>query len=324
MADYWWGFQGTVNEAQWAKLMGGYGQKYTLVNGDPVRSTGRTLYVDPRLQIGCGVAFEHDAVKTVAVPVPAAGAWHLLVARRTWGSSPSVTYALVAGATTADAEQSTPPAALPAARNKTPGLLDDEPVAWVHARASTTTLKLWQMSVKRDGRVPGIWAIYDAAEQGIFTAFSEADNGLYDWVGGSLVGRATVMSLTSNIGIPAGSHTVLTSDTPWTARRSMKPTGSWVNGLVAPLAGAYKVRASLNCAAGVNLLIAAKKNDTTASATSGAVSMGISTGAFAYTTTTIVESLQLAANDVITLNVLSSAAATLRAGFGSFSLERIV
>lgn len=185
MADFWWGFQGTVNEVQWAKLMAGLGQKYTLVSGDPVRSTGRTVFIDPRLQIGAGVAFEHDAVKSLVVPTPAAGQWHLLVARRVWGGTPSVSYVLIPGATTADAAQATPPATLPAARNKTPGLTDDEPVAWIHTRASTTTLTLFQMSTKRDGRVPGIWAMFSPDEQGMFSVFSEADNSEYVWIAGA-------------------------------------------------------------------------------------------------------------------------------------------
>lgn len=174
MADEFIGFQGTVNEVQWAKLMSGYGQKYTLVSGDPVRSTGRTVYIDPRVQVGCGVLYGHDAVKTVAVPTPATGQWHLLVARRAWASK-SVTYVLVAGNVTADAEQAAPPASLPAARNKNVGITDDEPIAWIHARASTTTLKLWQMSIKRDGRVPGMWALYDTVEQGLTRVYSETD-----------------------------------------------------------------------------------------------------------------------------------------------------
>lgn len=201
MADFWWGFQGTVDEAQWAKLMAGVGQKYTLVHGDPVRSSGRTLQIDPRLQIGAGVAFEHDAVKSVTVPTPSSGQWHLLVARRTWGVSSAVVYALVAGATTADAVQTVPPTTLPAARNKAVGLVDDEPVAWVHTRASTTTLNIFQMSTKRDGRVPGLWAMFNPDEQGIYKVYSEADTAEYVWSGstwGQLGGLSHLQLNTTN------------------------------------------------------------------------------------------------------------------------------
>lgn len=187
MADKFVGFQGTVDEVQWATLMAGIGQKYTLIAGDPVRASGRVVSIDPRAQIGCGVLFEHDAVKTVTVPTPATGQWHLLVARRVW-SSRTVSYVLVAGNVTADTAQTAPPATLPAARNKTVGLTDDEPIAWVHARASVTTLNIWQMSVKRDGRAPGLWALFDPHEQGIYRAFSEADSGERFWNGSAWVG----------------------------------------------------------------------------------------------------------------------------------------
>ncbi len=174
MADEFIGFQGTVNEVQWASLMAGIGQKYTLITGDPVRSSGRTVHVDPRSQIGCGVLFKHDAVKSLAISAPTAGQWHLLVARRNWAGK-SVSYVLIPGNVTSDVEQADPPTALPAARNKSVGIVDDEPIAWVHARASSTSLKIWQMSIKRDGRAPGKWALFNAAELGLTRAFSEAD-----------------------------------------------------------------------------------------------------------------------------------------------------
>lgn len=185
MAINVWGTQGTVNEVQWAKLAEGFGQKYTLVSGNAVTSSGRNLSIPPRVSIGCGVAVEVTTAETRAVPVPAAGQWFLLVLRRQWGANRGATFELINGPTTTDAAQTTPPTTLPAARNKQPGLIDDEPVAWVHARASTTTLAIWQMQTKRDGRVPGIWAMFDANEQGMFDVFSEADGATFVWLSGA-------------------------------------------------------------------------------------------------------------------------------------------
>lgn len=184
MAINVWGTQGTVNEVQWAKLAEGFGQKYTLVSGNAVTSSGRNLSIPARVSIGCGVAVEVTTAETRAVSIPAAGQWFLLVLRRQWGASRGATFELIPGPTTTDAVQTAPPAALPAARNKTPGLIDDEPVAWVHARASVTTLTIWQMQTKRDGRIPGIWAMYDANEQGLYTVFAEADNTEYVLING--------------------------------------------------------------------------------------------------------------------------------------------
>lgn len=321
MADKFAGFQGTVNEMQWAQLMAGVAQKYTLLSGDPVRSSGRVLSIDPRVQVGAGVMFEHDAVKSLTVPTPATGQWHLLVARRNW-TSKTVAYELIAGNVTADADQSSPPLVLPAARNKVVGITDDEPIAWVHARSSTTVLKLWQMSTKRDGVVPGAWALFDPAEQGIRRAFSENDGAALDYVAGAWVGPSTSMLLSSPVALPAATHTVLANAGLWTqAGAKLTPT-HWANGIVAPVAGVYRLQVSLNCAAGVNLLVAAKKNNTSASI-DGAISIASNTGSFAYTTVQLNETVQLAAGDVITLDVLASAATTLRSGFGSFSLARV-
>lgn len=172
------GFQGTVNEVQWGKLLSGVGQKYVLASGGDVTSAGRTLTVPPRVDIGCGVMVEENASTNITVPTPAAGQWHLLVLRRSW-STRTAAYQLIPGATTADAAQTAPPATLPAARQKTPGITDDEPVAWVHTRASTTLLSIWQLSAKSGGVVPGPWALLDPVEQGMGVAYSESTGEVY-------------------------------------------------------------------------------------------------------------------------------------------------
>ena len=45
------GFQGTVTEVQWAKLMGAVGQKYVLASGGGIASAGRTLTIPPRVSL---------------------------------------------------------------------------------------------------------------------------------------------------------------------------------------------------------------------------------------------------------------------------------
>lgn len=160
------GFQGTVSETQWAQIMTAVAQKYTLTSGDPVRSSGRTLLIDPRASVGAGVLVTTDTVTSVTVPAPTTGQWHLLVLRRTWGASRSAQYLLIPGATGPNAAQTEPPTTLPAARNRSVGVVDDEPVAWAYARSGTTELQLWQMSARPGGVVPGPWAVWDFTEQG--------------------------------------------------------------------------------------------------------------------------------------------------------------
>lgn len=185
MAITLWGVQGTVNEVQWAKLATGLSQKYTLVSGNPITASGRTLTITPRLSVGCGVAVENSTNESVVTPVPTTGQWFLLCLRRVWGASRGASYVLVNGPTTADAVQAAPPTTLPGTRNSTPGVMDDEPVAWVHARASTTTLNIFQMSARPNAVVAGVWALWNGAEQGIYRAFSEADGLEYLWNGSS-------------------------------------------------------------------------------------------------------------------------------------------
>ncbi|QAB18336.1 hypothetical protein Leucomu_13205 [Leucobacter muris] len=160
------GFQGTVSETQWAQIMTAVAQKYVLTSGDPVRSSGRTLLIDPRASVGAGVLVATDTITSVAVPAPTTGQWHLLVLRRTWGAARSAQYLLIPGATGPNSAQTAPPSTLPAGRNRSVGVVDDEPVAWVYARSGTTELQLWQMSAKPAGVIPGPWAFWDAAEQG--------------------------------------------------------------------------------------------------------------------------------------------------------------
>ena len=183
MAISLWGVQGTVNEIQWAKLAQGFSQKYTLVNGNPVTAAGRTLTITPRLSVGCGVAVENSTNETVVTPTPTTGQWFLLVLRRVWGASRGASYALVNGPTTSDAAQTVPPSTLPGARNNTPGVMDDEPVAWVHARASTMALNIFQMSARPNGVVFGPWGLWSGEEQGIYRALSLSNMVEYRWSG---------------------------------------------------------------------------------------------------------------------------------------------
>lgn len=171
------GFQGTVSESQWAEIAKGFGQKYTLVEGPAVRSSGRIVYVDPRASVGAGVLVKNTTVESLTIPAPATGTgqWYLVALRRTWGASRGAAYVLIPGLAGTNAAQTAPPANFPAARNKQVGLLDDEPVAWAYTRSGTSTLQLWPMHARPSAVVPGLWALWDALEQGFMRAWSEAD-----------------------------------------------------------------------------------------------------------------------------------------------------
>ena len=210
MAITFWGVQGTVNEVQWANLAQGFSQKYTLVRGNPVTASGRVVTIPARLSVGCGVAVDNNTNETLTVPTPAAGQWHLLVLRRVWGASRGASYMLIPGPTTTDALQTTPPTSLPGVRNVTPGVMDDEPVAWVHTRASVTTLTLFQMSARQNGVVFGPWGLWSGAEQGIYRALSLSDSREYRWSGTAWVladmGHITLARSTGTANVAAGTR----------------------------------------------------------------------------------------------------------------------
>lgn len=149
------GFQGSVSEVQWGKINSVPDRKYRLIAGTPVRGAAtRQVIVDPRGSVGCGVLVENTTAETLSAPAVGAGTgrWYLLVLRRTWGTSRGAAYLLLEGDATANAVQSVMPNAFPASRQESPGLVDDEPVAWVHIRSGTSVPKIWNlMRLKHNG-----------------------------------------------------------------------------------------------------------------------------------------------------------------------------
>lgn len=324
MAITLWGVQGTVNEVQWAKLAAGLSQKYTLVTGNPITSSGRTLTITPRLSVGCGVAVDNSTNESVVTPVPTTGQWFLLCLRRVWGVSRGASYVLINGPTTADAVQTATPATLPGTRNSTPGVMDDEPVAWVHARSSTTTLNIFQLSARPGATLLSRWGAWDAIEQGFTFARVENSGTTLLWRENKFVATATRLALANNISLPGGAHRVFTSLDEWQVLGDpMTAVGYWNQGIVAPVTGTYRLLLQATGDASGNLLIAAKKNNTAASIAER-IALSIGVPAFSYVSVGFSHSLALAAGDVITLDALASVAMPLRAlGSTSVSLEII-
>lgn len=124
-----------VTEVKWAKAHPHVGSSEYGVDapGDfqvtAHPSTPFTVNVSPGKAWGHGVLDESSAIVPVTCDTPAAGTtrWDLIVIRRDWTAAPGVPSAVtkVNGGTTK---------AIPAARNNTPGTLDDQPlflVQWV-------------------------------------------------------------------------------------------------------------------------------------------------------------------------------------------------
>ena len=130
------GYDGTINEVQFAKLAPLLGSDYSV--GGPtdwkvevVAGQDRTIRILPGSGYGQGVLDTADAQETLQLGAIASGSrWDLVVARRDWQPPGGTTaFAAVQGA----AAQ-----AIPAGRIVGPGVQDDQPIALVQVTAGQT------------------------------------------------------------------------------------------------------------------------------------------------------------------------------------------
>lgn len=130
------GYDGSVNEAQWAKLLPLAGSAHYGVAGagDWKVTTHATL--DRGVRVAAGSGWGHGVLDTSDATTSLSGAtvgsgsrWDLIVARRNWsGTGGTTTFVLIGGSSSK---------ALPA-RNTSPGVLDDQPLALVQFTAGST------------------------------------------------------------------------------------------------------------------------------------------------------------------------------------------
>ncbi|MFJ4038197.1 hypothetical protein ACIPVB_08915 [Microbacterium sp. NPDC090007] len=125
------GYEGTVDEPQWARLMAyAGGRQYGVIGeGDWKVTAGtadREIRIAPGSGFGSGVLDRTTVAASLVLPAPASGSrWHLIAARRDWQNN-LTTLDSIPGSTGA--------AALPV-RAVTPGTADDHPIALVQATA---------------------------------------------------------------------------------------------------------------------------------------------------------------------------------------------
>lgn len=130
------GFDGTVTEADFAKMARHFGTPYS-VKDDPdlkvtaVAGQDRTVQIATGEAAAYGVLVTNDAAITLQLPTIASGTrWDLVCLRRDWqpaGGTATVTYV-----------QGTSTKAIPAGRNANPGVIDDQPLALVQLTAGQT------------------------------------------------------------------------------------------------------------------------------------------------------------------------------------------
>lgn len=154
-----WGFQGTIDEIQWAKHAQLLGNEYAAGPGlVPFAVAGsRQVRIPVGILHGKGITSEVTAAETVNLPTPSAGQWHLIVLRRVWATKSAAFVALPSNTTTMPLVGG-PPVAFPEARLAIPGSTDDMPVMWVHTNSTDATLVTFPLlqaavSARAAGRV---------------------------------------------------------------------------------------------------------------------------------------------------------------------------
>lgn len=145
------GYEGTVDEPDWARLMAyAGGRQYGVVgDGDWKVTAGtadREVRIAPGMGFGSGVLDRTTTAASLILPAPPSGSrWHLVTVRRDWGANESSFDSIPGGTGTAQ---------IPT-RETTPGTADDQPIALVRVQAGQS-----QVVEIRDLRV---WGGYGGA-----------------------------------------------------------------------------------------------------------------------------------------------------------------
>jgi len=138
------GFDGSVNETQFAKMMTGAGVSRSVAGTADYAATAvtgaRAVTVDPGSAYAFGVIAESDAATVLNMAAPTAGQWHLLVLKRDWTNN-TIVLALIPGETTSESTPTFAPATLPALEG-TPGVRDDQKLFWLWVNSATTGVKI--------------------------------------------------------------------------------------------------------------------------------------------------------------------------------------
>lgn len=158
MAVTSWGYNGPLYQENWARLAAQMGVRH-VVNPDsgtnPLRvaaiAGNRRISISPGSAVAAGVLVELDTAQVIDLEALAGiavgvGRWYLVVLRRTWGEEPTSTIEAIYDRTTATitARTETPPT-FPAAFRSEPGVVDDQPLAWVWFNGSNTNVQTFDL-----------------------------------------------------------------------------------------------------------------------------------------------------------------------------------
>jgi hypothetical protein len=154
------GFDGTINEAQWASLAGLLGNDYVAAgNGDCVVTAvpgTRSVSVAAGSLYGHGVLSTNSGPETVAMTTPVNGQWYVIALRRTWATNTAALVA-IAGATTTTTTPTAPPTSFPTL-NTNKGVLTDQPIAWAWCNSANTTVVVYDIRLRAVKSLPPVVA----------------------------------------------------------------------------------------------------------------------------------------------------------------------
>lgn len=169
MAQTSWGFDGTINEAQWSEMAGLLGNGYVAADSASCVVTAvpgaRSVSVSAGTLYGDGIVTVLDAAETVAMTTPVNGQWYVIALRRTWATN-STALVAIAGATTSTSTPTAPPSTLPTL-NADPGVLTDQPIAWGWCNSANTTVVVYDMRQFPVRRMP-LTVANNVVRDGIF------------------------------------------------------------------------------------------------------------------------------------------------------------
>lgn len=155
-----WGFDGTINEAQWAQMAGLLGNDYVAAgNGDCLVTAvpgARSVSVAAGTLYGDGVVSVNSGAETVAMTTPVNGQWYVIALRRTWATNTAALVA-IAGATTSTTTPTAPPTSFPTL-NTDKGVLTDQPIAWAWCNSANTTVVVYDIRMRAVKSLPPVVA----------------------------------------------------------------------------------------------------------------------------------------------------------------------
>lgn len=155
-----WGFDGTINEAQWAQMAGLLGNDYVAAgNGDCLVTSiagTRSVSVAAGTLYGDGVVSVNSGAETVAMTTPVNGQWYVIALRRTWATNTAALVA-IAGATTTTTTPTAAPTSFPTL-NTNVGVLTDQPIAWAWCNSANTTQVIFDIRKRAVKSMPAVVA----------------------------------------------------------------------------------------------------------------------------------------------------------------------